>query len=221
MYANHGFGSIPGGQPPESGAQPPQPGPPPRGGRRVGKVAALVVTCAVVAGGAYAVTEAVTGPGTPAASTTASGPTGQAAILNGALADASSVSASTSGTSAANSAAVRRLGRALIRLRRLGGMYGQFTFETKTGPRTLAFERGTILSIAGSDVTVKASNGATETWVLTGTTIVRENGSRTSSSSLADGQLVFTAGPVSGATRDARLVVIRSAAKSQSANQSA
>lgn len=219
MYANHGFGSEPGAQPPGPGGQPPVQGPPPRGGRRAGKIAALIVTCAVVAGGAFAVTEAVSGPGqsaspgtsgTPVASV--SGLTGQAAVLSSALADATST---TTGTPAANAAAVRRLGRALIRLRLLGGMYGQFTFESKTGPRTLAFERGTILSIAGSDLTVKATDGTTWTWVLTGTTIVRENGSRTSSNDLADGQLVFAAGQVTGSTRDARLVVIREAAKSQ------
>jgi hypothetical protein len=35
----------------------------------------------------------------------------------------------------------------LRRLRRLGvlaGIHGQFTFETKSGPRTLAFERGVV-----------------------------------------------------------------------------
>jgi hypothetical protein len=208
MYPDYGPGStMPGAQPP----QPPAPGRPPRGGRSRAKIAALVVTCAVVAGGAFAVTEALSGPGQaagPASSGTAAasaGPTGQAAVLNDALADASSTTAGTP--------APARLGRALIRLRLLGGMYGQYTFETKNGPRTLAFERGTILSIAGSDVTVRAANGATETWVLTSASIVRENGTRTSASSLADGQLVLAAGQVSGTTRDARLVVIRSAAK--------
>jgi hypothetical protein len=218
MYTNNGFGSMPGAQQPGPGVRPPVPGPP-RGGRHTGKIAALVVTCAVVAGGAFAVTEAVSGPGqsaspgtsgTPAAAV--SGPTGQAAVLSGALADATSA---TSGTPAANAAAVHRLSRALIRLRLLGGIHGQFTFETKTGPRTLAFERGTVLSIAGDDLTVRATDGTTWTWVLTGTTIVREDGSRTSSNNLADGQLVFAAGPVTGATRDARLVVIRAAAKNQ------
>ena len=218
MYTPSGFGATPGVPAPESGL-PPYGGPPPRRGRSRGKIAAVVVTCAVVAGGAFAVTQAVTGSGpstSPAASTAASGPTGQAAVLNGALADLSSATSSTPAP-AASATATRRVARALIRLRLLGGMYGQYTFETKNGPRTLAFERGTVLSVEGSDVTVKATDGTTWTWVLTGATIVRENGSRTTATNLADGQLVFTAGQVSGTTRDARLVVVRTAATKQAA----
>jgi hypothetical protein len=217
MYTPSGFGDTPGVPAPESGL-PPESGPPPRGGRSLGKVAAVVVTCAVVAGGAFAVTQAVSDSGQsppPAASAAAvSGPTGQAAVLNGALADLASSSTPAPATSAA---AARRVSRALVRLRQLGGMYGEYTFETKKGPRTLAFERGTVLSVAGADVTVRATDGTAWTWVLTGATIVRENGSRTTATNLAAGQLVFAAGQLTGSTRDARLVVIRAAAKNQAA----
>ena len=225
MYANGGLGETPpeqatqpnlppyGGLPPQ-GRQPRQPGPP-HGGRGRGRLAAVIVACAVVAGGAFAVTEAVSGSSpnlTPAASTALStGPTGQAAVLNGVLADAMP----TASTPATKAAAVHRLGRALVRLRLLGGIHGEFTFETKNGARTLAFERGTVLSVTGSDVTVRATDGTTWTWVLTSASIVRENGSRTSASNVADNQLVFVAGQVTGSTRDARLLVIRSAPKKQ------
>jgi hypothetical protein len=220
MYANGGLGETPPEQAtqpnlPPYGGLPPQGGQPPRGGRGRGRLAAVIVACAVVAGGAFAVTEAVSGSSpnlTPAASTALSnGPTGQAAVLNGVLADATP----TASTPATKAAAVHRLGRALVRLRLLGGIHGEFTFETKDGARTLAFERGTVLSVSGSDVTVRATDGTTWTWVLTSASIVRENGSRTSAKSLAGGQLVFAAGPVSGTTRDARLIVIRNAAKQQ------
>jgi hypothetical protein len=231
MYASGGLGETP----PEQATQPivpyggmpsqgRQPGQPPHGGRGRGRIAAVVVACAVVAGGAFAVTEAVSGSTpslTPAASTAlSSGPTGQAAVLNGVLADAASAtptaSTPTASTPATKAAAVRRLGRALVRLRLLGGVHGEFTFETKDGARTLAFERGTVLSVTGSDVMVRATDGTTWTWVLTSTSIVRENGSRTSASDVAANQLVFVAGQVTGSTRDARLLVIRSAPKKQS-----
>jgi hypothetical protein len=223
MYATGGLGETPPEQATQPivlpyGGTPPQGGQPPRGARGRGRVAAVIVACAVVAGGAFAVTEAVSGSTpnlTPAASTAlSSGPTGQAAVLNGVLADAASATP-TASTPATKAAAVRRLGRALVRLRLLGGIHGEFTYETKDGARTLAFERGTVLSVTGSDVTVRATDGTTWTWVLTSTSIVRENGSRTSASSLADGQLVLAAGPVTGSTRDARLLVIRSAPKKQ------
>jgi hypothetical protein len=188
----------------------------PRGGRphRPGtRVAALIVACAVVAGGAFAVTEAVSGPGAPAAVGTAAvpaaGPTGQAAVLNDVLAVASG--SSTPPGTAAERAALRRLRRALARLRRLGGMYGQFSFETRQGPRTLAFERGTITSVAGAGVAVRAQDGTTWTWVITGASVVREDGARTKATALAVGEQVFAGGLVSGTTRDTRLIVIRKA----------
>jgi hypothetical protein len=227
MYASNGLGGTPPpAQAPEPhvpsyGGLPPQgrpPGQPPHGGRGRGRIAAAIVACAVVAGGAFAVTEAVSGSApnlTPAASTTlTSGPAGQAAVLNGVLADAASGTPAAS-TPATKAAGVRRLGRALVRLRLLGGIHGEYTFETKTGARTLAFERGTVLSVIGSDVTVRATDGTTWTWVLTSTSIVREDGSRTSANNVAASQLVFVAGQVTGSTRDARLLVIRSAPKKE------
>jgi len=220
MYATGGLGETPPAQAtqpnvPPYGGTPPQGGRPPHGGRRRGRIAAVIVACSVVAGGAFAVTEALSGSSpnlTPAASSAVtSGATGPAAVLNGVLADAAST------TPAAGTAAAKvRLGRALIRLRLLGGMYGQYTFETKkNGPRTLAFERGTVVSVAGSDVTVRATDGTTWTWVLTNASVVREDGTRTSAKSLAVGQLVFAAGPVSGTAKDARLIVIRASTKKQ------
>ena len=209
-YADRETGTVPGA---------PGPGLPRRGGPRM-RAAILVVAGAVIAGGGFAVAEAVAGPGHGAgagtASIPASGPAGQAALLNGVLADATSASSAATGaaTRPGDAAlALHRIRRALVRLRLLGGMYGQYTFETKKGPRTLAFERGTVISVAGADVTVRAKDGTTLTWVLTSTSVVRENGARAAASALRAGQSVFAAGPVSGATRDARLIVIRAAGK--------
>jgi hypothetical protein len=102
--------------------------------------------------------------------------------------------------------------RRLARLRLLGGLYGQFTYETKQGARTLAYERGTITAVGGGDVVIRAANGTTWTWALTGTSVVRENGTKEPQNALAEGQTVFAGGPVTGGTRDARLIVIRKAA---------
>jgi hypothetical protein len=179
----------------------------------------LIAACAVVAGGAYAITDAVSGSGSAAppaaAANTATGPTGQAAVLNGVLSDASFASASASAQSApaASQVVLRRVRRALVRLRLLGGMHGEYTFQTKDGARTLAFERGTVISVAGPDVTVRAADGTMWTWVLTAASVVRQDGTRTTAAALADGQPVFAGGSVTGATRDALLIVIRTAAK--------
>jgi hypothetical protein len=103
--------------------------------------------------------------------------------------------------------ACRRIGR----IRLLGGMYGQFTFRTKSGVRTIAYERGTVQSDNGSSVIVRAADGTTETWNLTSKTVVRQNRAKTTDSALSAGDQVFVAGPVISGAHDIRLAVIRSA----------
>ena len=102
-----------------------------------------------------------------------------------------------------------RLRWALARLRALGGVDGEFTFHNSTGFHTLAFERGTIQSVSGSDVVVRAPDGTTWTWLIVSDTVVRQNGSKTTASALAQGQSVFAGGPVVNGAKDIRLIVIR------------
>ena len=111
--------------------------------------------------------------------------------------------------------AVRRLcARGLRRLHRLGrrlaltGIDGQFTFETANGPRTIAFDRGTVQSASATSLVVRAKDGTTRTWVLGSQTVLRQDGSRVQASALAAGQLVFAGGEVTAGTDNARLVVI-------------
>ena len=108
---------------------------------------------------------------------------------------------------------------ALARLRRLGGIDGQFTFETKAGPKTLAFERGTIQSVSGQDVVVRAKDGTTWNWTLVSDSVVRQDGTKATSSALSAGELVFVGGPVVSGSHDARLIVIRNPQKSSSSPQ--
>lgn len=168
-------------------------------GRRRRLTAGLLIAAVAAGGGAFAVAET----GSPASS--AATPTSLSA------------SSATSGDGAQLMALRAVLGGhgglgRLARLRGLGGLYGQFTYETKSGPATLAFERGTIASVASGDIVVRATDGTTWSWDLTGTSVVRDDGKRATDSALAAGQLVFVGGPVTGGTRDARLVVISKAA---------
>jgi hypothetical protein len=162
-------------------------------GRRRRWTAGLLIAAVAAGGGAFAVAEATGSPAATPISLSASSATQdastQAAVLSSVLGGH---------------------GR-LARLRRLGGMYGQFTYQTKQGARTLAFERGTIASVASGDIVVRAHDGTTWVWDLTGTSVVRDDGKRATDSALAAGQQVFAGGPVSGGTRDARLIVIRKA----------
>ena len=185
------------------------------GGRGRGRLIAGGVAAAVLVGGAAFGAVTMLSSGSPAAA--AGGPTGQAAVLNDALTTASAPATTASGSAAASAATqTRHVRAALARLRRLGGIDGQFTFETKTGPKTLAFERGTIQSVSGEDVVVRAKDGTTWSWTLVGDSVVRQDGSKTTSSALSAGQLVFVGGPVVRGTHDARLIVVRDPQKSTS-----
>jgi hypothetical protein len=133
--------------------------------------------------------------------TAAAGPTGNAAVLNTALTSASTTASSSTTTA-------RHARWALGRLRRLGGVDGEFTFHTKTGFRTLAFERGTVESISGSNVVIKAADGTTWTWVTVSDTVVRQGGKKAATSALSPGETAFAGGPVVSGAKDARLIII-------------
>ena len=141
---------------------------------------------------------AVSGGGAPASSGS-SASSARAAALNTALTDAAS--------DRADSPA--RVRWALGRLRHLGGVDGTATFHNKTGFHTLSFERGTIESVSGSDVVIKAADGTTWTWHVVSNTVVRKNGAKTTTSALSAGEAVFAGGPVVSGARDARLIIIR------------
>jgi hypothetical protein len=189
-----------GGGEPWAGSGPAGTGPtgggPAGAGRRRRWTAGLLIAAVAAGGGAFAVAEATGSPATSAATPISL--------------SASSATQDASTQAAALSAVLGGHGR-LARLRRLGGMYGQFTDETKQGARTLAFERGTIASVASGDVVVLAHDGTAWVWDLTGTSVVRDDGKRTTASALAAGEQVFAGGPVTDGTRDARLIVIRKA----------
>ena len=186
-----------------------------RRGSHHGRTAAGIAAAGVLAGGVAFAAVSLTGGDAPAAA--AAGPTGQAAVLNDALtaASAPASSATAAGTAPAGTTGAARwplLRNPLVRLRLLGGMDGQFTFETRTGPRTLAFERGTIQSVSGGDVVIRARDGLTWTWEIVSDSVVRDSGRKSTVSALSAGQLVFVGGPVVDGARDARLIVIRTPA---------
>lgn len=212
------------GQPSGPGAHPS--GPRPRRGRVLWWSAGLALVALLAGGGALAASSS--------ASRAPAGPTGQAAVLNSMLSSASSPGAdgtpgnaattsATAGTRCLTRAAKLKsaghpyaaqvtLGRcrhALRGIRALGGIHGQFTFETKSGTRTIAYERGVIQSVSGSDVVVQAKDGTTWTWVLESNTVIRESGKRVTASSLSAGEQVFAGGPVVSGADEARLIAIR------------
>jgi len=106
--------------------------------------------------------------------------------------------------------------RRMLRVRALGGLHGQFTFKTKSGPRTIAFSRGVVESVTARQLVVKSADGTTWTWDLVSNTVVRQDGKKVAASALAKGERVFAGGPVISGANDARLIVIRPAGRSSS-----
>jgi hypothetical protein len=185
---------------PADPAGPGQPGEQGHRGRLI-RWGAGVTLAGLLAGGGIA--WAVTGSGgTSAAAQSAASASASNAQLNALL--------SASGTAGT-------VGHPLLHLRHLrglGGMYGSFTYATKSGDETLAFERGTIESVSGSNIVVRAADGTTTAWQLVSDTVVRDHG-KSDTAELASGQLVFVGGPVVSGARDARLIVIRTPGSGQ------
>jgi hypothetical protein len=98
--------------------------------------------------------------------------------------------------------------RPLLRLALVGGEHGQVTFRGKTGPRTIAFERGTVQADSGSTITVTAADGTSETWDITSSTVIRQAGSKVTASALGNGEKVFVGGTVVSGANNALLIRI-------------
>jgi len=188
-------GAGPAGGPSPSGTPDPSAR---RRSKRFLRWGAGITLAGFLAGGGIAF--ALSGSGTPAASATSTTQSANAAVLNSALSTASSTAANVP---------LRRIRLALARLRALGGVHGEFTYHNASGYHTLAFERGTIVQVSGSDLVVRAPDGTEWTWQIVSNTVVRQNGAKTTTSALADGQTVFTGGPVVSGAMDSRLIVIR------------
>ena len=197
---------------------PAEPGVVPAAPRRSGRTKRIVTSVAggavllgsgvaigiALTGGASASTGASSSSSAPAGSSEAGSPSGAAAVKCAKIA--------TKLRSSGHPTAAMRLHafctEPLLRLTLVGGEYGQVTFKGKTSPKTIAFERGTVESVTGSAITVKAPDGTTWTWDLTASTAVHTAGLGTARARPATGDRVFVGGPVVGGVRDARLIRI-------------
>lgn len=162
--------------------------------RKALRWSAGVAAAAVLAGGGAIAGAALAGHG--------SQPSSQGTALSAAV----NAAASPSPGKAGGRAGARR--RAIARLRALRGVHGEATFKTKNGFSEIAWERGVIESVGSQDVVVRSADGTTWTWTLASSTSVRDHGQKASTSNLANGDQVLVAGPQTGTTRTARIIVI-------------
>lgn len=178
---------------------------------RAKRVVTTIAASAILLGSGAAIGVAVTA-GASAAATT---PRGAAGPLAGRCTKIVQKLRSHPAFATGHPALVSRLrafcGNPMLRLAAVGGEYGQVTFRGKTSPKTVAFERGTIDSVAGSSFTVQAADGTRWTWDLVASTAMREAGHPQAKVKLSSGEKVLVIGLVTDAGKDARLIQVRQA----------
>lgn len=86
--------------------------------------------------------------------------------------------------------------------------HGEFTVRTKDGDRTVAVQRGTVQSVNGSTLTVKSTDGFTQTWTLASDARIRNGGSKADASAIKVGATVGVGGRKDGSGYVARLVFL-------------
>ncbi len=102
----------------------------------------------------------------------------------------------------------------LVRLALVGGEHGEVTFQTKSGAKTAAFERGTIQAVSSSGITVAAPDGTTWIWTFTSNMRVQDAGQQVTTAKLSNGQQVLVIGQALGTAHNVRLIRIRNASGS-------
>jgi hypothetical protein len=202
----------------------PHPGGQQRRSRWSGRTKRIVTTSAasaVLLASGTAIGIALTG-GASAAVSPASSATPAASISSGATSPGTKVSRCAAIVNQALNSNHDRLAHALhafcsrplLRLALVGGEHGQVTFGGKAGPRTIAFERGTVKSDSSSAITVTAADGTTWTWDITSSTVIRQAGSKASASAISTGEHVFVGGTVANGANDALLIRIAKSSSS-------
>ena len=158
----------------------------------------------VLLGGGMGVGVALTG-GAAAATSAATAQPARGAACAKAVAKAKAT-----GTAAAKRQALAHCRRVPAAQRLLGHtLHAQLTVRAKTGYSTVAFERGTIASVSGSTLTVRAADGTTWTWHLLKGSVLRDNGGKVAPAKLTAGEQILVVGPVSKGANYVKMARVR------------
>jgi hypothetical protein len=86
--------------------------------------------------------------------------------------------------------------------------HGEVVVKTKDGDKTIDVQRGTVTAITSTTVTVKSSDGVTETWTFGSPIHVIDHRTTVQPSNVTTGETVGLAGTKSGGNLTATLMVI-------------
>jgi hypothetical protein len=87
-------------------------------------------------------------------------------------------------------------------------LHGETVVQTKQGAVTIAVQRGTVTASDGKTVTVKSTDGVTQTWTIGDKITVRKDGKKADLKAVTVGTTVGVAGRKAEGAQTARLIVI-------------
>ena len=87
-------------------------------------------------------------------------------------------------------------------------LHGEAAVKTKDGVQTIAVQRGNVTAITDTSVTVKSTDGFTQTWTFGANLSVVEHRTTVQPSTVKVGAEIGVAGPHEGSTYTARLIVL-------------
>jgi hypothetical protein len=91
--------------------------------------------------------------------------------------------------------------------------HGEIVVHTKDGDKTIDVQRGTVTAISSTTITVKSTDGFSETWTFGSPIHVVEHRTTVQPSNVTTGETVGVAGTKSGGDLTASLLVIPNAGK--------
>jgi hypothetical protein len=97
--------------------------------------------------------------------------------------------------------------RPRIKLRK-NVLHGETVVQTKDGVKTVAFQRGTVTAISTTSVTVKSTDGFTQTWTIGDKLDVVQHRKTVQASEVKAGAEIGIAGPKENGALTARLIVL-------------
>jgi hypothetical protein len=88
-------------------------------------------------------------------------------------------------------------------------LHGEITVQGKDGVRTVVVQRGTVTAADATTVSVKSTDGFTQTWTLGDKLRVVQNRAAADRAAVKTGAVVGVAGAKTGDTTTARLIVVQ------------
>jgi hypothetical protein len=116
-----------------------------------------------------------------------------------------------SASASASAAAGGKHGRRIAARKYLRGntLHGEITVQGKDGVKTIVVQRGTVTAVTSTGVSVKSTDGFTETWTFADKLKVVQDRKAVTTSLVKTGAEIGVAGTKDGSADDARLIAVK------------